>query len=351
MGAKQGYYYTNTTGNGKVRIRGPTGTDIFEAYIPANQTTLYFKQEKNFFEGLKYVKYDFIYSNNKYVVKDNQFTIYEYKMIDGKLTAQVSGTASEFTDQRGFTHKLDIPKDGSLTSSFTWTNGSLMAQLNFSNKNYKTANPYHIPPDKTPPVVGYSYPMEGDTNVKTDTTFTMRFSEPIKSASLWDGYFALTGPDGSVKCKMKWLDAKTVQLELGEKLKEGEKYTLKLFGGMAADTAGNKMEKDYIVNFTTEKTTGVGDTPKEAVPGIEVYPNPTDGKISIDVHGDGLKQMWINLYDLNGNTVDRIFRGVVDGEKTIQYDLDGNQKLPTGVYYVGFGGRDGNRQIKKVVKE
>ena len=146
-----------------------------------------------------------------------------------------------------------------------------------------------------------SYPRNGDTRVKTDTSIQIRFSEPIKKESLWAGDFSLTDTNGNnVPCAMLWADDKTLRFGPNKPLQDGMRYKAILYNA-ALDTAGNPMKQAYEFSFTTQKTTGVNDLPIGALqPNIEVFPNPAKNETIVRFGQPAEKDGSLYLYTPQG---------------------------------------------------
>ena len=79
---------------------------------------------------------------------------------------------------------------------------------------------------------------------------------------------------------------------------------------------------------------------------ITVYPNPTTGKIKIVFSLQKAENVWLNLYDVQGKSLDlRDFEGKV-GRNEMEYDL---QNYSSGSYFVDFQSAE-KREILKVMK-
>jgi hypothetical protein len=79
---------------------------------------------------------------------------------------------------------------------------------------------------------------------------------------------------------------------------------------------------------------------------ITTYPNPTTGKIKIVFSLTKAENVWLNLYDIQGKSLDlRDFEGKA-GRNEMEYDL---QNYPSGAYFVNFQSSE-KREVLKVVK-
>ena len=79
---------------------------------------------------------------------------------------------------------------------------------------------------------------------------------------------------------------------------------------------------------------------------ITVYPNPTTGKIKIVFALQKAENVWLNLYDVQGKSLDlRDFEGKV-GRNEMEYDL---QNYSSGSYFVDFQSA-GKHEVLKVIK-
>ncbi|MDZ7898983.1 MAG: T9SS type A sorting domain-containing protein [Arcicella sp.] len=79
---------------------------------------------------------------------------------------------------------------------------------------------------------------------------------------------------------------------------------------------------------------------------ITVHPNPTTGKIKIVFSLQKAENVWLNLYDTQGKSLDlRDFEGK-SGRNEMEYDL---QNYPSGAYFVNFQSSE-KREVLKVMK-
>jgi hypothetical protein len=79
---------------------------------------------------------------------------------------------------------------------------------------------------------------------------------------------------------------------------------------------------------------------------IAVYPNPTTGKVKIVFSLQKAENVWLNLYDTQGKSLDlRDFEGKA-GRNEMEYDL---QNYPSGAYFIDLQYNQ-RREIRKVMK-
>ena len=79
---------------------------------------------------------------------------------------------------------------------------------------------------------------------------------------------------------------------------------------------------------------------------ISIYPNPTTGKIKIVFALQKAENVWLNLYDVQGKSLDlRDFEGKL-GRNEMEYDL---QNYSSGAYFVNFQSSE-KREVLKVMK-
>ena len=85
---------------------------------------------------------------------------------------------------------------------------------------------------------------------------------------------------------------------------------------------------------------------EEPVGEINVYPNPTTGKVKIVFSLSKDENVWFNLYDIQGKSLDlKDYEGKA-GRNMMEYDL---QNFPTGAYFINIQ-RSEKREILKVIK-
>ena len=84
----------------------------------------------------------------------------------------------------------------------------------------------------------------------------------------------------------------------------------------------------------------------EPVGEINLYPNPTTGKIKIVFSLSKDENVWFNLYDIQGKSLDlKDYEGKA-GRNMMEYDL---QNFPTGAYFINVQSSE-KREILKVIK-
>lgn len=118
--------------------------------------------------------------------------------------------------------------------------------------------------DTTPPVLVQSTPADGESGVWADTEIRLRFSEPMDKASVQTAYQSADLPDFFVT--MSWNDAGDeliltpgglLEYENGASPDEvvARAYAVTITTA-ATDVAGNELEADTTVSFTTLKAIG-----------------------------------------------------------------------------------------------
>jgi Secretion system C-terminal sorting domain/Putative binding domain, N-terminal len=103
-----------------------------------------------------------------------------------------------------------------------------------------------------------------------------------------------------------------------------------------------------VANCFADGTTGgrIATTEEEIPEKIMVYPNPTTGKIKIVFSLQKSENVWLNLYDTQGKSLDlRDFEGKA-GRNEMEYDL---QNYSSGTYFVNFQSSE-KREVLKVTK-
>jgi hypothetical protein len=110
-------------------------------------------------------------------------------------------------------------------------------------------------PDNTPPTVISVTPLNGATNVATNTAVTATFSEAMNPATINGTTFELRNPSSALVAATVTYNAgtNTAILTPSSALANGTTYTAKVIGGAAGvkDLAGNAMVGDYTWTFTT----------------------------------------------------------------------------------------------------
>lgn len=79
--------------------------------------------------------------------------------------------------------------------------------------------------------------------------------------------------------------------------------------------------------------------------GLEVFPNPTNGKIKVSFTLQKDENVWFNLYDIRKNLQLSDFEGK-KGRNEVEFDL---QNCISGAYFVNFQSAE-KREVLKVMK-
>jgi fibronectin type 3 domain-containing protein len=112
-----------------------------------------------------------------------------------------------------------------------------------------------ITPDTTAPTVSATTPANGSAGVNAGTSPTVRFNEPMSSASISSTTFLLNGPGGAVPATVTY-DASTFTATVTPQtaLAFGTTYTATAKGGSTGvkDYSGNPLATDVSWSFTTE---------------------------------------------------------------------------------------------------
>ncbi|MDD5089465.1 MAG: Ig-like domain-containing protein [Candidatus Wallbacteria bacterium] len=106
-------------------------------------------------------------------------------------------------------------------------------------------------PDRIQPVVLFSSPVNGAVNVRKDALISVKFSEPLKPASL-TGNVKMQCGEGVIPLSLEYNPMISKLLVTpGEELLYGRMYTLKL-DGKICDPAGNGLPEEREITFTVE---------------------------------------------------------------------------------------------------
>lgn len=108
-------------------------------------------------------------------------------------------------------------------------------------------------------------------------------------------------------------------------------YHYNLFGDPALRQFGELVGIKEVVEHKTETSS------------FAVYPNPTSGLVTIQLHSPQMRKIELDIYDECGRFVCKLYKGYVEeGFKTV------STKLPTGVYFLKF--KDDNiTDFKKLI--
>jgi len=90
--------------------------------------------------------------------------------------------------------------------------------------------------------------------------------------------------------------------------------------------------------FFTKRTFWVGINEKTNNINTNIYPNPASSKISIHLDHDIHQKISIDILDLNGRNISRLFEGDIPENGIIDFDLPG--QLINGTYFIRVNNRD-----------
>ncbi|UCG50817.1 MAG: Ig-like domain-containing protein [Candidatus Latescibacterota bacterium] len=112
-------------------------------------------------------------------------------------------------------------------------------------------------PDVTPPTLVSSIPVDGATNVSTESVLRLTFSEPIDPQSLdEDGVMIAPSPGDGIP---EWSNGgRTISFEPFEPLMDDTQYLMVIPQGEVRDLAGNGMEESVTIQFTTGSSLAIG---------------------------------------------------------------------------------------------
>lgn len=80
---------------------------------------------------------------------------------------------------------------------------------------------------------------------------------------------------------------------------------------------------------------------------LEIYPNPSNGDITLRYETQGSNSIFISLYNIKGVEIDKVMNNSYQEAGTYHLQIDMNQ-YPNGIYYYSFSSGD-YRVVKKVI--
>ena len=125
----------------------------------------------------------------------------------------------------------------------------------------------------TPPVVQFTTPLSGDTNMGLGTSVLAAFDEPMDPLSITASSFTLTTADGMPVDGMVSFTGLTAVFTPGAELAPGTTYTARLTTAVK-DAGGTPMTSDYVWSFTTAY--GSGSTTPQVL-----FTDPANGDANI----------------------------------------------------------------------
>ncbi len=101
--------------------------------------------------------------------------------------------------------------------------------------------------------------------------------------------------------------------------------------------------------FLRSKTEIVTTSVDEEVNDFEFncFPNPFSEKFSISMFSTSIQQIMVQLFDQKGRIVFQQYETLTDGNNSIEVELE--EQLPTGVYFLQTSGEDGTYTTKRVL--
>ncbi|MEM7039754.1 MAG: T9SS type A sorting domain-containing protein, partial [Bacteroidota bacterium] len=108
---------------------------------------------------------------------------------------------------------------------------------------------------------------------------------------------------------------------------------------------GFTLFEDLTVTYRVDGANAID--PAQALPALEVFPNPASDRLSIRYHLDNAQLVQVDLLDLQGRTVRRFVDGAaVAGEHLLVTDVS---TVPSGVYFIQFTLEDGSKVTQKAI--
>ena len=101
-----------------------------------------------------------------------------------------------------------------------------------------------------------------------------------------------------------------------------------------------------IISCFTDGRARIGDTSFEKSNMINVYPNPTDGKIKVDFYLENDENVLMNLYNFQGKSMDSKNIDAHEGNNVLELDL---KNYPMGTYFINLQSSE-KREVQKIIK-
>ncbi|MCK9224057.1 MAG: Ig-like domain-containing protein [Candidatus Muirbacterium halophilum] len=194
-----------------------------------------------------------------------------------------------------------------------------------------------LPPDRIPPYVMITSPVEGSIDVSVDAMITVTFSEDIDEKTLENNFYIKSGIE-KIKAHVTYnkLTHKAV-LEPEEKLQYSESYTAYITDDIK-DLSANAMEKTKVWNFKVE-------TPPDIIPPSILYFEPAADRKDVPVtakvkikFSEPMKESTINEYAVmlsssDKNRIDGIVNYVSD-ENTLEFYPGKNLDYGTDYFFL-----------------
>ena len=120
-------------------------------------------------------------------------------------------------------------------------------------------------------------------------------------------------------------------------------YNVSLVASNVAGTSAVAEKLDYIL---VEEVLGT-DTPNPLKGMVSLYPNPTDGKVTIEVNGEGGNNVAIEVFDMLGRKVSETKGQSIGGNQKIELDLSAVAGEQVFVIRVHVGDKTGTYKLLK----
>lgn len=308
----------NGDSNGAVSISATGGTGVYT--YSTNGTTYV---GSNTFNGLTATTYTTYAKDANGCIGSNTITVTEPTVLslnavpipvscfggnDGGVTAMASNGTP------GYTYSIDGTNYVSTSTFSGLSPGALTVYVKDNNGCIDTYN----------------------TTVTQPSQVTVSGVSTVANAN--DGTITLTGNGGNMPY--------TYSID-GTNFQAGSLFTGLSGGSYTCYVQDNNGCTNTVVVYVN--ALGIDELEKNSLQLVNLYPNPTTGKITLEVTGVLNNEIEVKMFNMNGQIVSQTTIPANNG--TVEYTLEFSRKIANGQYYIGIYDGTNTPIISKIVKQ
>ncbi|MFC2151106.1 NosD domain-containing protein [Bacteroidota bacterium] len=179
------------------------------------------------------------------------------------------------------------------------------AKARRSSSRSNITNPVQAAPDEEAPTA----PTSLETTAITDTTISLRWVSSTDNVEVtaYEVYV-----DGTLE------DELTDTIYELDSLTPGTTYAIYV---KAKDAAGNLSAASNTINPATTSPSGIGPLTDTGIKNINLYPNPNQGEFIINIETSEKREVWYEIFTINGRLVTNEYIGFILGEYESKVDM------------------------------